>query len=79
MASAWPREGCVGTVQGSQWQIAHGGLPVWGKHCPETGPAGLRGGSAGMTLNARMTIINVVNIMTDKWRLAAARRVHGMH
>ena len=65
----------MGTVQGSQWQIAHGGLPVRGKHCPETGSAGLRGGSAGMTLNAMINMINVINIINNKWCVAAAGRV----
>ena len=67
MGSAWPREGCVGTVQGSQWQIAHGGLPVRGKRCPETGSAGLRGGSAGMTPNVIIYIMIMINVMNDKW------------
>ena len=62
----------MGAVQESQWQTAHCGLPVRDKHCPKTGSAGLRGGSAGITLNA---IINIMNTIHDKWCSAAAGRV----
>ena len=79
MGSAWPREGCVGTAQGSQWQNAYGGLPVRSKPCPGTGSAGLRGAEWEQCRDHTTRNDKYEKYYKYKRCLATAMCVHEMH